>query len=85
MITSTYNKLHNNTVFQNKLIHNTIIFTNINLEYKNDRSNYIATKIINMWDKINKIFDVAGRNKFNDKAYVNRRRIPRRNESSGSR
>ena len=42
----------------------------------------MATKINIMWNiKIN-IFEVAWRNRFNDKAYANRRRIYKRDKSN---
>ena len=85
MISSTYNNFQKkNTVFFIRQFHNTIFFANRNLS-NNSRLNNKATKIKNiMWKKITNIFEVAWRNKFNDKAYVNRRRISRRNESSSN-
>ena len=84
MVSSTYNNFQNkNTVLFIRKFHNTIIFTNKNLGNNNRLINK-ATKIENMWKKITNIFEVAWRNKFNDKAYVNRRRIHRRNESSSN-
>ena len=84
MISSTYNNFQNlNTVLFIRQFHNTVIFTNKNLN-NNGRLINKATKIKNMWTKITNIFEVAWRNKSNDKAYVNRRRIYRRNKSSSN-
>ena len=68
--------------FENYFIHNTVIYTIQNLNEKYKRLNYLVTQINYMWNKNINIFDVAWGNKFNDKAYANRRRISKRNKSN---
>ena len=44
----------------------------------------MATKMHNNIQKLNIMYKVAWSNKFNDKAYVDRRRISRRNTSGNN-
>ena len=82
MIYSTMYASSENKIFENYFIHNTIIYTIQNLNKKCKRLNYLVTQINYMWNKKVNIFDVAWGNKFNDKAYANRRRISKRNKSN---
>ena len=82
MIISTIYTYSKNKIFDSNFIHNTVIYSMKNLNKKLKRLNYMATKINSMWNiKIN-IFEVAWRNRFNDKAYANRRRIYKRDKSN---